>query len=116
MAILRCCCGECGGEIQARARCNSLVRQPTLPAPITVPTTAVIAIASMLQNPTRNAPRNRDEPPARAATAPSRVNNNNEIAGTLRATCACGVSNAATKGSAAPVAKVSADATAACKG
>src|SRR5437660_5454089 len=81
--------------------------------PNKVPTAAVAAIASAPQNATRAAPIHRDAPPARPARPPSAARKTKEAPETKRVSRVGGANRIITMGSAAPTAKLAADAMAA---
>jgi len=78
-----------------------------------VPTPAVTAIASAPQNVTRTAATAMRAPPARAAIAPRIARNTSDSAQTSAITRSGGANAVTTSGSAAPAAKLAAEASAA---
>lgn len=76
----------------------------------------MIAIASAPQKVTRHAPASTPAPPARAATAPSTARNTIDVPDTHGITDARGAAAFTASGSAAPSAKLPAEARAACSG
>ena len=81
-----------------------------------LPTAAVTAMASNPQKITRHKLGNTAEPPARTATTPSNARLSSDVPATQTLKPCIGASAATPSGSAAPTAKLAADAMAACKG
>jgi hypothetical protein len=100
---------------QANAPAGLRTRHQTT-APNSAPTPAVIAIASAPQKVTRHAPIRTPAPPARAATAPNKARKKNAVADIHGIRLCAGANVVTASGSAAPTAKLAADASAAWTG
>src|SRR5215510_11923368 len=86
------------------------------PVPKSAPTPAVSPIASAPQKVTRTAPTVTRAPPTRAATPPRSARQARDVPETTGIRCASGARAVTRSGSAAPPAKLQADAHAACSG